>query len=273
MVTVSYYRIDGTPSCGRIRKQVQQSLRVASASGCGFSSIRLPTDGHRDEKPISGSRLRWSGLGRAVRPRSPPALWSSAGTESGVRLARPVRAPQANVEASSCEGSGLRPGVCRDARSELTAGNPSGTEVSSGPADSCRPQGRGVEEARGTPRTGTARQPPASLHSSRTFCTGSRRRRLSNHFDEKDTAGLPTVGPWSRARVSETLPAVASRHRSRGETPRCARRMLASERSKAYGYVLKKGVSNHVATPKHTERVDGIPPGRERSERPVATDN
>jgi len=212
-----------------------------------------------DERPISGYRQVRGGLGRAVRPRSIPALWSSAGTESGVRLARPVRAPQANVEASSCEGSGLRPGVCRDARSELTAGNPSGTEVSNGPADSCRPQGRGVEEASGTPRTGTARQPPASNHSYRTFCTGSRRWRLpGKNFDEKDTAGLPqedsrcssSNAPAHFVRGTSGRPLVPRSLRSRGETPRFARRMLTD-----------------------TESVNKYSAGRERSERPVATDD
>ena len=99
------------------------------------------------------------GLGRAVRPCSSPAIRSSAGAEPRVRPCRPARAPQANVEASSVGGGGPRHLVRRDDSPWLTGGSPSGTEVSSGPPDSRRSPGRGVEEARGSPRAGTPGNP------------------------------------------------------------------------------------------------------------------
>jgi len=72
-----------------------------------------------------------------------------------MRPCRPARASQANVEASSVGGGGPRHLVRRDDSPRLTGGSPSGTEVSSGPPDSRRSPGRGVEKARGSPRAGT----------------------------------------------------------------------------------------------------------------------
>ena len=107
-----------------------------------------------------------TGLGRAVRPCSSPAIRSSAGAEPRVRPCRPARAPQADVEASSVGGGGPRHLVRRDDSPWLTGGSPSGTEVSSGPPDSRRSPGRGVEEARGSPRAGTPGNPgsPTFIH-------------------------------------------------------------------------------------------------------------
>ena len=68
---------------------------------------------------------------------------------------RPVWALQADVEASSCGGSGPRGHACRGAVARVIGVTPSGAEASSGPPDICRSQGRGVEEASGTPPTGT----------------------------------------------------------------------------------------------------------------------
>ena len=68
---------------------------------------------------------------------------------------RPVWALQADVEASSCGGSGPRGHACRGAVARVIEVTPSGAEASSGPPDTCRSQGRGVEEASGTPPTGT----------------------------------------------------------------------------------------------------------------------
>ena len=45
--------------------------------------------------------------------------------------------------------------IRRDVPSRLAGGNPSGAEASSGPPDTCRSMGRGVEEATGTPPSGT----------------------------------------------------------------------------------------------------------------------
>ena len=120
------------------------------------------------ETCLCPKRLFRNGLGRAVRPCSLPALRSSAGAEPRVRPDRPARAPQANVEASSVGGGGSRPFVCRDDRPRLTGGSPSGAEASSGPLDSRRSTGRGVEEVRGLPRAGTPGNPGCpSYHTSK----------------------------------------------------------------------------------------------------------
>ena len=159
------------------------------------------------------------GLGRAVRPRSLPAVWSSAGTESRARATRPVRAPGANVETSSHEGSGPRTGPCRGTAARLTAGNPSGTEVSSGPADTCRPWGRGVEDATGTTpseRPGDPGCPPFIPFVTRTVTTpkvGTVRveaRRSRSRLRVERSAGTTTSTTGRSYRIRTRSP-VSSR--------------------------------------------------------------
>lgn len=122
----------------------------------------------RNEKPLRGSRVADSGLGRAVWPRSQTRNTVIAGAETRGRPVRPARTPRANVEASSREGSGPRCGACRGVGPGLTVETPSGAEASSGTTDTCRPRGRGVEEASGTTRAGTTGQARASISHSYT---------------------------------------------------------------------------------------------------------
>ena len=129
-----------------------------------MSRDRETTAGRR-ERSLRDNGLRPPGLGRAVRPCSEPAVWSSAGTETRGRPVRRARAPRANVEASSCGDGGPRRRACRGAPAGLTGGTGPGTEVSSPPPDSRRSEGRGGEEASGTTRVRTPGSPGVrSIH-------------------------------------------------------------------------------------------------------------
>jgi len=67
-----------------------------------------------------------------------------------------MRAPQANVEASSRGDGGPVGCICRGANGRLTGDSPPGAEASSGSLDTRRSWGRGVEEASGITRVRTA---------------------------------------------------------------------------------------------------------------------
>jgi len=117
------------------------------------------------ERPLCSTRLRGSGLGRAVWPRPSPAPWSSAGVEHRGSPSQPARAPEADREASSFGDDGPRRTPAGASSAWFVDGTPSGTEVSSGPSDGRRSKGRGVEEATGTTQAGTPGRPRPVHHS------------------------------------------------------------------------------------------------------------
>src|SRR6056297_1593400 len=73
--------------------------------------------------------------------------------------------------------------VRRDVPAWLAGDSPSGAEASSGPSDTCRSTGRGVEEATGIPPTGTPGNRGPSIHSYRLLPLVAGRTRCL--FDEK----------------------------------------------------------------------------------------
>ena len=84
------------------------------------------------------------------------------------------------MEASSRGDGGRRGRICRDALAWLNDGSPPGTEVSSGPSNTRRSWGRGVEEANGITRARTPGNPGVRSYSSpTTFCPSERRTRRS----------------------------------------------------------------------------------------------
>jgi len=69
------------------------------------------------------------------------------------------------VEASSHGDGGPRGRTCRGAPTWLIDGTSPGTEVSSGPSNTRRSWGRGVEEANGITRVRTPGHPGCPFHS------------------------------------------------------------------------------------------------------------
>jgi len=69
------------------------------------------------------------------------------------------------VEASSHGDGGPRGRACRGVPTWLNDGTPPGTEVSSGPSNTRRSWGRGVEEANGITRVRTPGHPGCPFHS------------------------------------------------------------------------------------------------------------
>jgi len=130
-------------------------------------------------------------------------MWPQVGTKRRVRPHRRVRAPQANVEASSHGDRGPVDPACRGAVCWLTGENPPGAEASSGALDICRSWGRGAEEASGTTRTRTSGNPGLSV--SPFTDTSNRPFRGIGHEMREPRTGLSAQRPLSTLALRSSM--------------------------------------------------------------------
>jgi hypothetical protein len=151
------------------------------------------------------STMNWTRPG-GLAPPSTREIVISGGRNPG-KSGRPVRAPGANVEASSFGDGGPRRTPAGVSSPRFVGATPSGTEVSSGAPNVRRSRGRGVEKATGTTRAGTPGNPgPSIIHT-----------RFQRHSHDAARAVCVLVrgrhALCGRLRVqAANLPSVAFRH-------------------------------------------------------------
>src|SRR6056297_611462 len=115
------------------------------------------------------------------------------------------------MDASSHGDGGPRGRICRDAPAWLNDGTPPGTEVSSGPSNTRRSWGRGVEEANGITRVRTPGNPAVrSIHTDPLFTAAGFLGRFA-------TCGNCVVASPPRHIVAGRRPATRPPLQTRGE--------------------------------------------------------
>ena len=156
----------------------------------------------------SGSR-EWE---RKALKREPSTVnWTRSGSlallETRAMVISGDRIPRASGQTGrgpgSQRGSLVRRGqratatVRRDDSSWLIGDSPSGAEASSGPPDTCRSTGRGVEEATGIPPAGT----PGNRGRPHSYSSSDRHRRATRPLErrpiiERDTPPRAVAPVW-----------------------------------------------------------------------------